>query len=97
LKKTLITIAILISTLIPAQASEQTMLYDQVWKLINSKYVDPSNNNQNWYKWRKRYDSQIKTNEDAYVGDGVLDALGSAVVIVHSHFELARAKIKGVL
>ena len=36
-------------------------------------------------------------NEDAYVGDGVLDALCSAVVIVHSHFEVARAKIKGVL
>ncbi len=42
-------------------------LYDNVWRLINNKFVDQSNNNQNWAKWRHKYDSKILTNEDAYV------------------------------
>ena len=42
-------------------------LYDNVWRLINSKFVDQSNNQQNWAKWRQKYDNQIRTNEDAYV------------------------------
>lgn len=42
-------------------------LYDNVWKLVNSKFVDQTNNGQDWKKWRHKYDNQIKTNEDAYV------------------------------
>ena len=42
-------------------------LYDNVWRLINNKFVDQTNNNQNWSQWRHKYDNQIKTNEDAYV------------------------------
>ena len=42
-------------------------LYDNVWKLVNAKYVDQTNNGQDWKKWRHKYDYQIKTNEDAYV------------------------------
>ncbi len=42
-------------------------LYDNVWRLINNKFVDQTNNNQNWAQWRHKYDNQIKTNEDAYV------------------------------
>ncbi len=42
-------------------------LYDTVWKLINNKFVDQSNNAQEWQRWRHKYDDQIKTNEDAYV------------------------------
>ena len=42
-------------------------LYDNVWRLVNSKFVDQSNNQQNWAKWRHKYDNQIRTNEDAYV------------------------------
>ena len=42
-------------------------LYDNVWRLINSKFVDQTNNQQNWAKWRHKYDNQIRTNEDAYV------------------------------
>ena len=48
-------------------AYSPTDLYDQVWRLINSKFVDQTNNDQNWAKWRHKYDNQIKTNEDAYV------------------------------
>ena len=42
-------------------------LYDNVWRLINNKFVDQTNNNQDWASWRHRYDDKIKTNEDAYV------------------------------
>ncbi len=42
-------------------------LYDQVWNLINRKYVDKTNNEQDWGKWRHKYDSEIVTNEDAYL------------------------------
>lgn len=48
--------------------SEPVMLYDQVWKLVNSHYVDQTKNSQDWdKKWRHKYDDQIKTNEDAYL------------------------------
>ena len=42
-------------------------LYDNVWRLINSKFVDRTNNNQDWASWRHKYDDKIKTKEDAYV------------------------------
>ncbi|MFR1671388.1 MAG: S41 family peptidase [Candidatus Gastranaerophilaceae bacterium] len=42
-------------------------LYDQVWKLVNTKFVDQTNNAQDWSKWRHKYDNKIQTNEDAYV------------------------------
>jgi len=42
-------------------------LYDKVWVLINNKFVDQSNNSQDWSRWRHKYDDKIKTNEDAYV------------------------------
>ncbi|MDD3593775.1 MAG: S41 family peptidase [Candidatus Gastranaerophilales bacterium] len=42
-------------------------LYDEVWKLIYSKYVDQDNNGQNWNKWRHKYDDEIKTDKDAFV------------------------------
>lgn len=48
-------------------ASTPVELYDNVWRLINSKYVDQTNNEQDWRKWRHKYDSVIKTDEDAYV------------------------------
>ncbi len=49
------------------QASTPVELYDSVWRLINTKYVDQTNNEQDWGKWRHKYDNVIKTNEDAYV------------------------------
>ena len=42
-------------------------LYDQVWRLINTKFVVQTNNAQDWDKWRHKYDNQIVTNDDAYV------------------------------
>jgi len=42
-------------------------LYDEVWKLIDIKYVDASQNNQDWHRWRHKYDSNIQNDKDAYV------------------------------
>ncbi len=44
-----------------------TQLYDQVWRLVNSKYVDQTNNEQDWRRWNRKYENVIKTDEDAYV------------------------------
>lgn len=49
------------------QAATPVEMYDNVWRLINSKYVDQTNNEQNWSKWRHKYDRLIQTDEDAYV------------------------------
>lgn len=49
------------------QAATPIEMYDNVWRLINSKYVDQTNNDQDWKKWRHKYDNYIKTDEDAYV------------------------------
>ena len=49
------------------QASTPIELYDNVWRLINTKYVDQTNNEQDWGKWRHKYDNVIRTDEDAYV------------------------------
>jgi carboxyl-terminal processing protease len=43
-----------------------TRLYEKVWNIIRSDYVDPTYNNQNWNIWRHRYDKYIKTENDAY-------------------------------
>lgn len=52
------------STVFAYQPSD---LYDNVWKLINTKYVDQTSNAQDWNTWRHKYDNYIKTDEDAYV------------------------------
>lgn len=57
-----------------AYAYQPTELYDNVWKLINVKYLDHTDNMQNWNSWRHKYDKYIKTNEDAYVAIGTMVA-----------------------
>lgn len=57
-----------------AYAYQSLDLYDNVWRLINTKYVDPSNNHQDWNTWRHKYDNYIKTDEDAYVAIGTMVA-----------------------
>jgi len=53
-------------------ASQPSDLYENVWRLINVKYVDQSNNMQDWNDWRHKYDNYIKTDEDAYVAIGTM-------------------------
>lgn len=48
-------------------AATPEQLYDDVWKIVNKKYYDPSNNAQDWSKWRYRYEHKLKTPDDAYV------------------------------
>lgn len=51
-------------------------LYDEVWKLVNARYVNVDKNGQDWNIWRHRYDSVIQTEEDAYVAiDTMLSSL----------------------
>ncbi len=52
---------------IGVMAATPIEMYDNVWRLINSKYVDQTNNEQDWSKWRHKYDNVIKTDNDAYV------------------------------
>lgn len=49
------------------QAATPIEMYDNVWRLINTKYVDQTNNEQDWRKWRHKYDKVIQTDQDAYV------------------------------
>ena len=50
-----------------AYAASPAEMYDDVWKIVNKKYYDPSNNSQDWARWRYRYENRLKTKEDAYV------------------------------
>lgn len=57
-----------------AYAYQPSDLYDNVWKLINTKYVDQTDNMQDWNTWRHKYDNYIKTDEDSYVAIGTMIA-----------------------
>ena len=61
----------------PAMAITPQSLYDKAWRLIYTKYVDDTQNQQNWERWRHKYDNVIKDEEDAYVAIGTMvDSLG---------------------
>lgn len=68
-KKSVITLLLGLALTLPSVAIAETPqdLYDYVWKNVNSKYVDQTNNEQNWARWRHKYDASIKTQQDAYV------------------------------
>ena len=75
-------------------------LYDNVWKIVNTKYVDQTNNHQNWKRWRHKYDSKIKTEEDAYVAiDTMLASLNDPYTKFLNPKEFAEetSSIKGSL
>lgn len=59
-------IALLFSQ-VSVHAGTPAELYDHVWRLINTKYVDVSDNNQDWSIWRHKYKDKLRTPEDAYV------------------------------
>lgn len=61
----------------PAMAVTPQGLYDKAWKLINAKYVDDTQNQQNWARWRHKYDNVIQDEQDAYVAiSTMVDSLG---------------------
>lgn len=53
--------------LINKQNSEPKKLFLRTWRIIKSKYYDPTLNGQDWSRWNKRYIDQIQTQEDAYI------------------------------
>lgn len=67
IKPSLAIITALYITCTAVVAATPDQLYDDVWKIVNKKYYDPSNNSQDWAKWRYRYEHKLKTPEDAYV------------------------------
>ena len=48
------------------QVSPQELYYDS-WKTVKKFYIDSSYNSQDWNYWKKHYDGQLKTDEDARV------------------------------
>ena len=86
------------SNVVLAFAPQQ--LYDNVWKIVNTKYVDQTNNHQDWKRWRHKYDLQIKTDEDAYVAiDTMLASLNDPYTKFLNPKEFAEetSSIKGSL
>ena len=63
----LILLTATLTTIGNAYSATPDDLYDTVWSLVNKKYYDPTDNTQDWNKWRYRYEHKLKTKEDAYV------------------------------
>lgn len=52
----------------PAQGhrSQPQEIYHRAWQLVRDNFYDPTFNNHDWNDYEHKYDSQIKTNEDAF-------------------------------
>ncbi|HCB11299.1 MAG TPA: peptidase S41 [Cyanobacteria bacterium UBA11991] len=82
------------------QAATPVEMYDNVWRLINSKYVDQTNNEQDWNKWRHKYDKYIQTDEDAYIAiDTMIASLNDPYTkfLNPKEFQEETSSIKGSL
>lgn len=62
-----LTVSMSVLFTLPSFAETPQSLYDYVWRNVNAKYVDQTNNQQDWSRWRHKYDSVMQTDEDAYV------------------------------
>lgn len=83
-----------------AFASPSTDLYDNVWRLINTKYVDQTDNQQDWNEWRHKYDPYINSYDDAYVAiETMLTSLDDPYTkfLDPKEFEEETSSIKGSL
>ena len=83
-----------------AMAESETVLYDMVWKIVNSRFIDQTNNGQDWERWRHKYDDKIKTPEDAYVAiDTMVASLNDRYTrfVTPREFEEEKSMIKGSL
>lgn len=83
-----------------AMAESETVLYDMVWKIVNSRFLDQTNNGQDWNRWRHKYDDKIKTPEDAYVAiDTMIASLNDRYTrfVTPKEFEEEKSMIKGSL
>lgn len=81
-------------------ASSELDLYNQAWNNINQKYVDKTNNEQNWMRWKNKYANHIKTPEDCYIAiDTMLASLNDPYTkfLDPKEFEEEKSSIKGSL
>lgn len=53
--------------LVNKQTTDPKRLFLKTWRIIKTKYYDPTLNGQDWSRWNRHYVDQIKTKEDAYV------------------------------
>ena len=53
--------------LVNKQSSDPKRLFLKSWRIIKTKYYDPTLNGQDWTRWNRRYVDKIKTTDDAYV------------------------------
>lgn len=67
MKKFLLTVTLFCFLITNAFAYSPTKLYDDVWTLVDAKYVDRNTNTQNWQKWRNKYENKILSDADAKV------------------------------
>ena len=49
------------------EAMQPQKFFEKTWKVISKDYYDPTMNNQNWDRWKYRYQDKIKTEDDAKV------------------------------
>jgi len=87
-------------TSLPTFSATPDELYDMVWKLVIKKYVDQTNNNQDWNKWRYKYKDKLSTNEDAYVAiETMLSSLNDPYTrfLDPKEFQEETSSIKGSL
>jgi carboxyl-terminal processing protease len=57
----------LVTTVQQGFAYTPQSVYDEVWKLINTRFVNDDKNGQDWRMWRHRFDNQMQDDQDATV------------------------------
>lgn len=86
-----------------SQCIAPSRLYINAWRNAQINYIDSTMNNQNWIRWRNRYNGKIKTMDDAYVAiNTMLASLNDSYTtfLQSQQFEnqqlIANSKVKGV-
>ena len=83
-----------------AMAESDIGMYDMVWKIVNTKFLDRTNNGQDWSRWRHKYDDKIKTYEDAYFATATMVSILNyryTRFVPPKEFEEEKNAIKGSL
>ena len=83
--------------LVARQTISSQRLFISAWRQIQTLYFDASLNHQDWYKWKYKYLSKIKTDEDVNVA---INTMLASLDDPHSrffdtkHFELQESYIR---
>lgn len=83
--------------LVARQSISSQRLFISAWRQIQTLYYDDTLNHQNWYKWKYKYLSKIKTDEDVNVA---INTMLASLDDPHSkffdtkHFELQESYIR---